>query len=233
MGYVRRNDHRQYHSNGSMKQGRSWTVEREFRDGISVIRLLERDGKPIPAEERQAEEDRIRKYIAEVKAMTPEQTARQKEERERNRRKESDEDEWIKEFPEALDYKPAGEEIIHGRPALVLAISPRPGYRPRNMRARVFEKVRGKVWIDKADTELVRADAEVFETVNIGLGIVGRVEKGTRFQLQRTKVESSWLPESQTIRFTARFLLFKSLNQESTTRYSNYRPREAFAASAR
>jgi hypothetical protein len=227
--WTRRVDRKEYHSDGRPKHSSSFVFRLDFEDGHRVFRPVERDGQPVTQEEKRNAEEGIRKRLAEIKAMTPEQIEKARQEA-RKRRQESD---WVKEFPEALDYKLAGEEMLGGRAALMLDVSPRNGYRPKNMRARIFEKVRGRVWIDKADSELAKADAEVFETVNIGLGIVGRVEKGTQFHLRRVKVDDGWLPESETMRFAARFLVFKSVNNEITTRNTDYRRRADAPATAR
>lgn len=131
---------------------------------------------------------------------------------------------WLAEFPEALEYKKVGEEEIAGRMAWVLECSPRPGYKAKSLRARVFEKTRGKVWIDVADSQLVRVDAAVFDTVNIGWGMAAKIQKGTRFQIDRRKLpDGAWLPESQTIRFTAKVMMVKSLGMEDAARFTGYR----------
>src|SRR5262249_519728 len=187
------------------------------------------DGKPIPEEERRKNEELIRKRLAERKAMTPEQLQKMREER---RKKGNDESAWLKEFPEALDYKPAGEEIIDGRPALLLECSPRQGYQAKNMRARVFEKLRGRIWIDKAESELVKADVEMFDTVNLGWGFLGRIEKGTRFLIKRKKVaEGLWFNEAETYKFAARLMMVKSIRNEITTQFSDFRHRSETASS--
>lgn len=131
---------------------------------------------------------------------------------------------WLKDFPEALEYKKVGEEEIAGRVAWVLECTPRAGYKAQSLRARVFEKTRGKVWIDVADSQLVRVDAAVFDTVSIGWGMAAKIQKGTRFQIDRRKLaDGAWLPESQTIRFAAKVMMVKSLAVEESARFSGYR----------
>ncbi len=229
-GFVRKVERKEFASGGRIKNQWSLVLKRELEDGILVTRPIERDGKPLPEEERRKNQEALRKRQAELKALTPEQLEKRRAE---NRKRESDEDAWLKEFPEALDYQLAGEETIDGRPAAILDCTPRPGYKARNMRARVFEKVRGRLWIDKAETELVRAEAEVFDTVNIALGLLGKIEKGTRFFIQRRRVApETWLPETETVRFAARVMLFKSMNNEVTTRNSEFRHRSEMAARA-
>jgi len=228
-GFVRRTERKELTASGEFKTQRSWVWRREWQDGFLVNRLLERDGKPIPEEERRKNEELIRKRLAERKAMTPEQLQKMREER---RKKGNDESAWLKEFPEALDYKPAGEEIIDGRPALLLECSPRQGYQPKNMRARVFEKLRGRIWIDKAESELVKADVEMFDTVNLGWGFLGRIEKGTRFLIKRKKVaEGLWFNEAETYKFAARLMMVKSIRNEITTQFSDFRHRSETASS--
>jgi hypothetical protein len=228
--FLRRAERKEYSSKGELRSTKSWLTRRELQDGFMVTRLVERDGRPIPESERLQNEQTLHKRLAELKALTPEQLQKRREE---NRRRERDEDAWLKEFPDALDYKLVGEETLDGRPALILEATPRPGYRPKNLRARVFEKVRGRVWIDKADSQLAQAEAEVFDTVNIGWGFLGRIDKGTRFFIRRKRVaDNTWLPEQETVKFDARMMLVKSMHQELTTRTWDYRHRTETAAAA-
>jgi hypothetical protein len=160
-----------------------------------------------------SQEKNIHETVAKVKA-----------ERQRGSGKKGNQDEWIKEVGDALDFKLAGEETLHGRPAWVLTCSPHRGYSAKNMRARVFEKMNGKLWIDKAERELVRAEAETFDTVSVGFGFLGRIEKGTRFMLARTRLpEGAWVLDSQKIRFGARMLLVKWVGNEIHRTHWNYR----------
>jgi hypothetical protein len=225
-GYDRFSVRRELDSSGAVKSERTILARRAYfeADDLWVTRQVERNGKPVSEEELQRNLESARQRAAELKAMSP-------EERAKLNAKSRDENAWLKEFPQALEFRKTGEETIDGRPAIVLEFSPRPGYKASNLRARVFSRVRGKMWIDSADSQLVRAEAEVFENVNIGWGVVGRVQKGTRFHLERRKIEDgSWLPQLQTIRFAARVLVFKSLAQEETTRYSQYRSKSEMVA---
>lgn len=129
-----------------------------------------------------------------------------------------------------------GEELMNGRPTLKFAMSPRPGYKAKSMQARLFEKMRGTMWIDKADGEMARAEAEIFDTATVGFGVLGRIEKGTHFAISRRKVtQDLWLSEMQQFKVDARIMLVKTMRQESTVRYSEFQHRsvlEAKSASA-
>jgi hypothetical protein len=229
-GYQRFNVRRQFNTSGAITSERTFLARREYfsSDDLWAVRQIERNGVPVPQQELDQNLASIRQRAADLRAMTAAERAKLEEQ---SRRRERDETDWLKEFPEALDYRQIGEEMVDGRPAIVLECSPRPGYKASNLQARVFSKVRGKIWIDRADSQLVRADAEVYETVNIGLGVLGRVHKGTRFHIERRKVGAeTWLPVSQTIRFAARVLLFKHLAQEEVTEYSRFRHKSELMA---
>ncbi|MBM3735112.1 MAG: hypothetical protein FJW39_04935 [Acidobacteria bacterium] len=222
---------REFGSNGKLVKESSWTSVREIVDGIVIMRGTSEDGKPLTPERLAKQQESIRQYIAAQKAKTPEQ---KQTERQAARKKEKDEEAWIQEFPEALDYKVAGEEVINSRPALVLDFEPRPGYRAKNMRARIFEKMRGRIWIDKAESEMVKTEAEMFDTVSIGFGVIGKIEKGTQMRFGRIRTgEGHWLIEDQWFKFNARFMMVKTLHREMMSRYTNFRPRPDLARSAR
>src|SRR5262249_20067907 len=118
--YSFRVDRKQYASNGALKSEESLVGNRSFQDGFSVSRLVEKNGKKLTEEELRKQEEAIRSYIAKEKVVTA-------EEREKRSRKAAENDAWLKEIADALDYNHAGEESINGRPAHVLVCSPRAG----------------------------------------------------------------------------------------------------------
>ena len=225
-GFLRYTERKDFTSDGKLRTQQSWKVLREDREGYLFNRLLERDGKPIPPSEQARIEETIRARLAELKgAGAPPREAQSKKQR--------DADAWIREFPDALQCRAAGEERIDGRDVIKLDCSPRPGYQPKTAYARVFTKLNGRMWLDKQDTEIVRAEAETFDSVNIGWGFLGHIEKGTRFRLERSRLaDGAWILTSDYIRFNARIMLVKSLNQEASTRYWDYKPRAAATRAA-
>jgi hypothetical protein len=211
--YSWRSERKEFDSSGKVTSENMLMGEKVTIQGVSIHRLLERNGTTLTDDEIRSQEMRIKETIAKVKA-----------ERQRGPGKQANGDEWIREVGDALDFKVVGEETVDGRSAWVLTCSPHAGYSAKNMRARVFEKMNGKLWIDRADRELVRAEAETFDTVNVGLGLLGRIEKGTRFQLTRTRLpEGAWVLDSQNIRFGARVLLVKWVGNEIHRKHWNYR----------
>jgi hypothetical protein len=131
-------------------------------------------------------------------------------------------EEWYKEAPEALDYKLAGQEIVDGRAVWIVEFSPHEGYKPFKVWARVFQKLSGKAWIDPEENELIKADARVFGDVRIGWGLVGKLNEGTGFYVERQRLGPHvWLPKVQKNRYTARIVL-KTVRGDETTEFLNF-----------
>jgi hypothetical protein len=197
--FVRHWDRKDFNSDGSVQRIRSLVVRREHAQQSMFDRVLVRDGQPVVIPELR--EVRPQDSDAEVKKLL-----------------------WIREAPDALDYQFAGQETTEGRTTLVLSFHPRPGYHPKSYYARAFTAARGKMRIDAESLELVSLDAETFNNVDIGWGLVASIEKGTAFHLRQKPVSpESWLIESQSLRLLGKALLgAKSFNSETTTQYSEY-----------
>ena len=222
--FTARSERKELDSAGKVVSQESHKWERIEIDGFPFGRTLERNGKPLTADERKAEDVAMQRKLAELKS--PVEAAGLGGASSAKSAKRPRQDEWYLELPNALDYQLAGEEAVNGRPALHLAARPKPGYQARNLRARVFEKMKASIWIDKASSELVKADAEMFDTVSVGFGVLGKVEKGTRFRIQRQLLDDGvWLIDSQSVHFSARILLFKTVRNESSTEWSDFRRR--------
>lgn len=192
----------------------TWVARREVRDGVGVSRVSERNGKRLDSQDRQEEEHRIEEYVAEMKRLSAQDRARQAQ-------AERQEEAWLHELPDAMDFRYVGEEIDQGRPVWLIEAMPRPGYRASSFRGRLFEKLQARIWIDQEDRQLVRVDAEVFDAVNVGFGLLGRIDKGTRFFMQRSRIAGAWVTTAQRYRFGAR-MLFRSLRNEVKLAFSEF-----------
>ncbi len=201
-----RTERREFESDGKLRSTDIKTLKVDKVEGVRVAWLVARDDRPLPGNERREVEAKMRKRVAELK-RSPEKAAR------------SSEMDFLVELPDALDFKYSGTERIAGREALILDFSPRPGYTAKRLRARVFEKCRGRVWIDKADKQAVKVNAEIYDTVSIGFGLLAKIEKGTQFHLEQVRLndEDLWVPHRETIRFDARVMVFKTVKTQIDT----------------
>ena len=186
---------------------------REFR------RLVARDDKPLPAAGAAKEQHRYDKAVAARAAESDEKLARQaaqaETEREKNRA-------FAREIPDAYDFHLLGEEMVDGHDSWIVSATPRPGFLPKDSRAKALPKLRGKIWIGKNDYEWVKVEGEVISPFKWGLFLFS-LNPGTTLRFLQTKVNDEiWMPKMMIIRLDAR-LLFKKLDGDYENSFSNYR----------
>jgi len=145
------------------------------------------------------------------KRLDGKERARQREQRE------------IEDVVDGLDLRLAGEEQIDGVPVWVIDGAPHPGYKfQSNDLSRVLGKMKGRVWVAKADYQPVKIDAETIDSISFGV-VLGRLNKGARVHLEYTYVNGEvWLPKHITFSASGR-VLFKGLSMEGDSAYSDYR----------
>jgi hypothetical protein len=195
-------------------------------DGTPYERLTAKDGRALTPEEDRKEERKYEKALQQRGRETP------AERKERIRKFERDRD-FIKEIPEAYDFKVMGEEAVEGRPAWVVTMRPHPGFVPTTTRGALLEHITGKLWIDKEDRQWARAEAHVSDTINIGW-IIARIEPGTNFKVEQTRIENGfWMPKKITISGAAHLMLVhnKPLNEELI--YSGFHREDSASAEKR
>jgi hypothetical protein len=206
-------------------QGRVKSQEVSIRevmllDGSPYRRLVARDDRPLPPGEQKKEKEKLARSIAERREETAAQRAQRQAEY--DRRPEWQREAW-RELPEAFDFRLAAEQVWDGHSVYVIEATPRQGYQPRSRTAKVLAHLQGKLWVDRQDYHLVKAEVEVADTISVGLFLV-RVAKGSRASFELTRVNDEvWLPRHVRAFVSARLGLLKVLRIEQEISYSKCR----------
>jgi hypothetical protein len=215
---TRRMDNKQFDGSGKLVSRNVYTLRRETWEDLIVTRVVSRDDKPLSEAELKAQDPAISKSVAAYRTRVAKG----------EKREESAEDEWLRQMPDALLYERAASESINGRPAIKLNFSPDAKWKAPSMRARIFEKVKGSIWIDEAEKHLVRLEAEVFDDVNIALGILGKIEKNTLFRMDRMRYEPDyWVQSYQRMRFNVRMMMVRKMRRDTEMQWKDFYPRPA------
>ncbi len=205
-----------------MEQGgktTSKTYDVTYLYGKEFRRLIAKEDKPLSAEDAAKEQKRYDKAVARRAAEPPEKRAKEQADAEKEREKER---EFAREIPDAYDFKLLGEETIDGHPAWILSATPKPDYVPHDSQAKALPKMQGKIWIDQATYEWVKADGEVIHPFKWGLFLLS-LNPGTVLHFTQTRVNDEiWLPKQIAVQLDAR-VLFKKFNGSFDDTYSNYR----------
>jgi len=218
--YMQRTETHILNKDGSVKKTETETSEVFVLYGQDVERKIAKDDKPLSEKDAKKEEEKIQKIIDKYKNESEsdrnKRLAKYDKDREEGRR-------FVREVTEAFNFKALPEEDVNGRAACVYEFEPRQGFKPSVKFADKLEKIRGRMWIDKAEQQWSKVDAEVTDTVSYGL-FVARLHKGSRFQLDQIKVNDDiWLPKKVGVRIDVRALLFMSANLNVDVAYSDYK----------
>lgn len=192
--------------------------------GRTYKRLIAVDGKPLEAAELARRDAEREKSLREAEERRRTETSRQRaarleKEADEKREREAVLDDALAVFQMTFTHR----ELIDGQPMLIGKARPRPDARVTTREGRWLKRFAGEVWISESDHQIARLDMRALDDVSIGWGIVGRVQRGSRFVFARRKVEDTWLPAEVTFEASGRTLLFRRFEIKTTTTFSDYR----------
>jgi hypothetical protein len=173
-------------------------------------RLIQRNAQMLSGHELQQEQERERKFRAPI---------------EQGKKPKKDDGDFGVQFNRDLvsryDSLLAGEEMLNGRSAYVLAFKPRTGDLPVNHRIDpILNKLEGKIWIDREDYEIAKADIHMTGGP-VSFGYVLAAIRKLHVIFEQTRVDDAWLPSLIENTVEGRFL-FNTLNRKDVFRSSDF-----------
>jgi hypothetical protein len=186
-------------------------------DGTPYERLIRKNGQPLSAEEEKKEQAKYEKTVYQRTHETAAQRAKRL-------RKYREDREFLREVPEAFTFQNLPEEAVSGRICYVIQCTPRAEYEPHDIKGRMFSKLMAKMWIDKEDLRIAKADANIIGPLSIGW-IMARIAEGGHIEFQQHRVrENFWLPKRIDVSGTARIMLVDTKNIDEEITYSGFEP---------
>jgi len=221
--YMTRVDSRRRDMEGHLKSQDVEISETTLVDDVPFEQLVERNGQP-PSAREERRQTRARNALKH-------ETAAQRTERLHEDSAETAS--LLEELPKAFDFHVVGQDVVRGRAAYVLHVTPRAGYEPRGTYGKVFSKVEGTLWIDTKNLVWIKVDGQVIEPFSIGLFLV-RLLRGSQVTMEQARVDDgTWLPAHIEVRAAATILLIKSVVIERELTYTGYRRAGVDAAATR
>jgi len=218
--YVERVEEHKLNGKGEVAstEVRTYDVMQIYRE--QCRRLTSKNDKPLSPKDAAKEDEKIQKIIDKRKN----ESDAQREKRLKQEEKEREEDrQFVKEVADAYNFTLAGVEQLDGRETYVIDAEPRPGFEPKRKEANVLPKFRFRVWIDRAENQWVKLDAQCIDTVSFGL-FLARIHKGSRIIIDTTRVNDEvWLPRHVAVHVDVRFALVKNFNVDQDVTYKDYR----------
>ena len=218
--YTQKIVNRELGKNGVLKEKDSETIQLSFYKGYRIQRLIEKNGKPLTAEQQKDEDKETEKRVAEIEKKIAREEARGGVPDEESRRVS------IAEILRASRLGNPRRERLAGRDVIVFDFEPNPGFDFKNAKSllKFFGKTAGVIWIDGKQKQVIRIEAFLADNFKVGGGLLFKIREGSTFEMQNQFVnEEIWLPSVQTINLSARAFLFKGLSFNQVRISSNYR----------
>jgi hypothetical protein len=190
--------------------------------GIHRIRVeLERDGKPAdPA----SLEERWRQAAQSLtkEAETDEPNAKQDDDS--GDRRVQQRYEMVDAVARAFRFHWIGRTEQDGRGVLEFSFEPDPSFKSSKLFAIVYAHIVGTVWVDEANSQVMRIDARLRDDLSIAAGLIVKIDRGAQAILQQQEVASGiWEPVRYSYDYQGRKLLFGALNGYARMDASDYR----------
>ena len=188
----------------------------ETKDG-DVARLIAVNDKPLEADARQTELDRLNNLAAHPEL----QEHRRKREKEDSDRA----DEMLRLLPDAFTYKYQGMVDGPNGPCYKLSFVPDPKFTPPDRQGQVYAGMAGELWIDKGQERMVRFDAHLIADVDFGWGILGKLYQGGSILVEQADVgDHHWETTHMKLNLTGKILMVKSVAFQTTEDASHFEP---------
>ncbi len=188
--------------------------------GTGRLSLLVRNGaQAVPLAEYQKE---LRWWRDVLRHAVNPNDPREQHSEEVRRKRDAERSELVDAIGHAFRFTWMGEEVVGGRTLAHIALDPNPTYEPHSRETEALRHVRGDAWIDVGAAQLVRGKAEIFSSISVGGGIIGRIYAGGWVEIEQQEVAPGiWLPKRMEYSIRERKLLFTSTEHEldETTGY--------------
>jgi len=202
--------HWRYHIHREDEKGSQDRDVIDTKEG-QIARTLLINGQPLTAEQRSADELRMKKLVDD-----PSERAK------RDKRAKDDEEkvtQMFKAIPDAFIFKYEGAENGQIR----LSFFPNPHYSAPTRELQVFRSMSGKMWVDRAGLRMSRLDGSLFEDVTFGWGLLGRLNKGGSFSVTQSRVaDDHWEIVSLDVKMSGHAVIFKSINVKQLQRITGF-----------
>ena len=203
----------EYRVERTIAQSTSVLEQVETKQG-PIYRLLSVDNMPLTSVQQREENARLDQLL-----QSPSDQARvqQKYEQDEQRLQR-----LMKLMPDAFTFVYDGSQSPD---VMRLKFSPDPNFKPPTFEARIFHSLVGTLLINKRQKRLLHFQGQIMERVDFGWGLLGHVEKGGTFEIDRKPVSGThWKTDLVDINIEGKVVLFKTISQHQHEVRSRFKP---------
>ena len=200
------------------KRNASGTTTREIvetQQGL-IARVLTINGRPLTPDVERNEQARLR-ALASDPAQLKKKLAGQDRDRQRVMK-------MIRALPNAFLYTYEGRSSGDFGEEVKLSFKPDPHFSPDALETQIFRSMAGTLRIAVKQQRLIELNGKLISDVSIGLGIVGKIEKGGTLLLAQSEIApGSWEVTTLDLNVTGR-ALFRHLDVSVFEKATDFKP---------
>lgn len=170
--------------NGKIKKQETTVSEQFYVNGQEIERTLEKNGKPLTADEARKEDQRVMKATLKYsdKAKADKQAAKDNQQ--------------AVDMMSAMMLENGHRERVNGRNVLIYDIVPNPQFKAKNLTQRFASAMQGKVSLDEETGEMIDLDVHSIKDLKIAGGVVASLHKGFWLHVHQTpQADGVWLTD--------------------------------------
>ena len=175
-------------------------------------RLLAVNGRPLTADQRKKEDERLHKLLTDP--------AEQRKNQEATRNDVQQAQQLLQMLPDAFLYSYAGSKAG----IVKLNFKPNPKFHPQSRKATVFHDMVGSLWLDVTQQRLAGIQGHLNQKVKFAGGLLGYLDKGGTFDVKQTQIAPGvWDVTYMNIQMNGKALFFKTIAVREKDIRSDYR----------
>jgi hypothetical protein len=178
-----------------------------------LSKTIKINGHPLTPQQEKADEQNMHRFVTDQSLRL-----KQKRDHEQDAEKASS---LTKMLPDAFLWTVTGQSGAD----TTLTFKPNPNFHPPTREARVFAAMEGTMVVNTSQKRIETLKGRLIRNVNFGFGLLGKLEKGGSFHVERQQVGPGvWEMTATHIHMQGHALIFKSISEQQDEEISHYTP---------
>lgn len=191
-----------------------------FYKGYRIRRLIEKNGKPLSANDQENEDKDAQKQVAEIEKKVTAKEKREIAAGAAGQPKDTGQRITIADALKGSLLTNPRRERFKSRDVIVFDYEPNPAFKPTSRNEKLFALCNGAVWVDVATKQVVRLEAVLVQSAG---NFLAKAKRGASFTIDNELVNNEiWLPSQADINLQIK-ILFAAININNLIKYSDYR----------
>ncbi len=212
--FLRKDEEQDVDSHGNVKKTEVREYEVHYVADQQVDRLISKNGKPLSTREGRVQDDEVRRQESHALKQAAKREAGE----------EPDKNEFtVSKFLAADHFHNLRRETYQQHEVYAMDFEPRADFEPHSIRDKILKALGGTIWIDEKARQIVRLEARFLDSVKVGGGLVGSLERGGNVIFEQRYLNGEvWMPSYSEVHINERvFFLPRPVNYISS--YTDYR----------